>query len=172
MRTPTLAVAALAIALAIGIATVGHHPTLTIQQLQQRCEDANAGRHRVSGCKAILKRDITPEYRGAINTQLCAALMQSSSWLKAIETCKLGNIPIPQAVNYANLGAAQYGLGDMLNALDSLEKAGELNPKLVAPYCNRGYIYKSQGDPAKARAEFDKANKVAKESKDPDPLQK
>jgi len=131
MRGPAYAVAALAAALVVSIALFGHKPTYTTAELQARCEDTaeKMNRSRIKVCRSLLRRYVfEPWYRGAINTQLCAALGKTERWKKMIDACTNGNDPYPQYANYVNRAVAY----DMLGEHDKAE-ADRIEAALLKP---------------------------------------
>lgn len=131
MRGPAYAVAALAVALVLSIALFGHKPTYTTADLQARCEDTteNMNRNRIRACRSLLRRYVfAPWYRGAINSQLCAAFGKGEYWKKAVDACTNGNDPWPQYANYVNRAVAYDMLGEHDKAQADRTEAALLKP--------------------------------------------
>jgi len=67
-------------------------------------------------------------------------------WEKAIENYNQALKESPGSfMVWRNLGIAQYNIGEMENAIASLEKAREVDPKYISPYLDLGMIYQLQG---------------------------
>lgn len=131
MRAPVYAVAALAVFLALSIYFFGHKPSYSLQELQARCEDTapENNRKRVRACHAILaKQGLEHWYYGAINSQVCHALVVAARWNKAVHACTKGNDPYPQRSNYVNRAAAYLMLGQKDKAWADLVQAQIVGP--------------------------------------------
>jgi len=61
------------------------------------------------------------------------------------------------ALAYVNRAGARTEMGLVYNALDDIERAIQINPKLGIAYNNKGYTLERMGDTAKARAQYQKA---------------
>jgi tetratricopeptide (TPR) repeat protein len=70
---------------------------------------------------------------------------------------------------YANLAVAQKRRGELVQAVDSLNKALDRKPNLTTALNNRGWIYTEQEKWAEARSDFEQALKI--DSKDQGALQ-
>lgn len=62
----------------------------------------------------------------------------------------------PDATAHFNLGSAYYAAHNLDGALKELQEAVALQPELYHAHYYLGAIWKTKGDLAKARAEFDK----------------
>ncbi len=62
----------------------------------------------------------------------------------------------PDATSHFNLGSAYYAAHNLDSALPEFQEAVALQPDLYHAHYYLGVIWKTKGDQAKARAEFDK----------------
>ncbi len=83
----------------------------------------------------------------------CTELVHTS-----LNNIKAGKEPV--SVEYFNLGAAYYHLGNKQNAINALNQATTKDPEYFAPYILKGLIYTDLKQFAYARSSYEKALKI------------